>query len=172
MPGIRGIRLGRLAMSQRLDYTKAAPALAGNLLELSNASKSGSLGHTLIDLVNIRASQINGCAFCVDMHSKEAKIHGERELRLYHLAIWRESPLFSETEKAALEWAEAVTKVSESGVPDWVYDRARTYFDEARLAELTFVLAVINSWNRLCISFRSGPGSFDQMLGLTRAGLN
>lgn len=158
-------------MSQRMDYTKAAPVLAGKLLELSNASKSGSLGHTLIDLVNIRASQINGCAFCVDMHSKEAKIHGERELRLYHLPIWRESPLFSETEKAALEWAEAVTKVSDRGVPDRVYDRARTYFDEARLAELTFVLAVINSWNRLCISFRSVPGSYDEMLGLTKAGL-
>ena len=158
-------------MSQRIDYTKAAPALAAKLLELSNASKSGSLEHTLIDLVNLRASQINGCAFCVDMHSKEAKIHGERELRLYHLPIWRESPLFSEKEKAALEWTEAVTKVSESGVPDRVYDRARTFFDEARLAELTFVLAVINSWNRLCVSFRSVPGSFDEMLGLTRAGL-
>jgi len=158
-------------MSQRLDYTKAAPALAGKLLELSNASKSGSLGKTLIDLVNIRASQINGCAFCLDMHSKEAKIHGERELRLYHLPIWRESPLFSGAEKAALEWTETVTKISERGVPDEVYDRVRAHFNETQLVELTHAVAIINSWNRLCISFRSVPGSFDEMLGLTKAGL-
>jgi len=158
-------------MSPRLDYTKAAPALAGKLLELSNASKSGSLGKTLIDLINIRASQINGCAFCLDMHSKEAKIHGERELRLYHLPIWRESPLFSGAEKAALEWTETVTKISERGVPDEVYDRARAHFNETQLVELTHAVAIINSWNRLCISFRNVPGSFDEMLGLTKAGL-
>ena len=158
-------------MSQRLDYTKAAPALAGKLLELSNASKSSSLGSALIDLVNIRASQLNGCAFCVDMHSKEAKIHGERELRLYHLPIWRESPLFSEPERAALEWTEAVTKLSEHGVPDEIYERVRTHFNETRIVELTYAVAVINSWNRLCISFKSVPGSMDAMLGLTKAGL-
>jgi len=158
-------------MSQRLDYTKAAPALAGKLLELSNASKGSSLGKTLIDLINIRASQINGCAFCLDMHSKEAKIHGERELRLYHIPIWRESPLFSGAEKAALEWTETVTRISERGVPDEVYDRVRAYFNETQLVELTYAVAVINSWNRLCISFRSVPGSFDEMLGLTKAGL-
>ncbi len=158
-------------MSKRIDYTKAAPTLAGKLLELSNASKGSSLGKTLIDLINIRASQINGCAFCLDMHSKEAKIHGERELRLYHIPIWRESPLFSGAEKAALEWTETVTKISEQGVPDEVYDRVRAYFNETQLVELTYAVAVINSWNRLCISFRSVPGSFDEMLGLAKAGL-
>ncbi len=105
------------------------------------------------------------------MHSKEAKIHGERELRLYQIPIWRESPVFSAIEKAALEWTETVTTISEQGVPDEIYDRVRAYFDETQLVELTYAVAVINSWNRLCISFRSVPGSFDEMLGLTKAGL-
>ena len=96
-------------MSQRLDYYTTSPELAKKLFELSGAVKKGSLGNTLLDLVNIRASQLNGCALCLDMHCKEAKIHGERELRIYHIPIWRESPLFSEAEKAALEWTEAVT---------------------------------------------------------------
>src|SRR5690349_4126212 len=98
-------------MAQRLNYYQQSPELVKKLLEMSDAVKHGSLGNTLIDLVNIRASQINGCGFCVDMHSKEAKLHGERELRLYHIPIWRESTLFSETERAALEWTEAVTKL-------------------------------------------------------------
>src|SRR2546426_12437315 len=112
-------------MSQRLDYFKHSPELANKLFELGQAVKNTSLGNTLIDLVNIRASQLNGCAFCLDMHCKEAKIHGEKELRIYHITIWRESTLFSETERAVLEWTEAVTKLSERGVSDEVYDRVR-----------------------------------------------
>ena len=98
-------------------------------------------------------------------------MHGERELRLYHVAAWRESTLFSEKERAALEWTEAVTKLSEHGVSDEVYERARAQFSETQMSELTFAVAIINSWNRLNISFRTVPGSRDEMLGLTKAGL-
>ncbi len=159
-------------MSQRLDYYKQSPELAKKLYELSEAVKKGSLGNTLLDLVNIRASQLNGCALCLDMHCKEARIHGERELRIYHVSIWRESPLFSEAEKATLEWTEAVTRLSEHGVEDEVYDRVRAQFSENQISELTFAIGVINLWNRLNISFKTVPGSADEMLGLTKAGLN
>src|SRR6266850_7768848 len=159
-------------MSQRLDYYTTSPNLSKKLYELSDAVKKSSLGNTLLDLVNIRASQLNGCALCLDMHCKEAKIHGERELRIYHVPIWRESPLFSEVEKAALEWTEAVTKLSEHGVSDEVYDRVRAQFSETQISELTFAIGVINLWNRLNISFQSVPGSADEMLGLTKAGFN
>ncbi|HEX3718827.1 MAG TPA: carboxymuconolactone decarboxylase family protein [Verrucomicrobiae bacterium] len=158
-------------MSQRLNFYQQSPELTKKLLDLSQASKNSSLGNTLLDLVNIRASQLNGCAFCLDMHSKEAKIHNERELRIYHIPIWRESTLFSETERAALEWTEAVTKLSEHGVSDEVYNRVRSHLSEKQISELTFAIAVINAWNRLSISFKSVPGSADEMLGLTKAGL-
>src|SRR6266850_6256046 len=130
-------------MSQRLDYYTTSPNLSKKLYELSDAVKKSSLGNTLLDLVNIRASQLNGCALCLDMHCKEAKIHGERELRIYHIPIWRESPLFSEAEKAALEWTEAVTKLSDHGVDDEVYDRVRAQFNEEQISELTFAVGVI-----------------------------
>lgn len=159
-------------MSQRLNYFEQSPELTRKLFEFGQIEKNGSLGNTLIDLVNIRASQLNGCAFCLDMHCKEAKIHGEQELRLYHVAIWRESPLFSEKERAALEWTEAVTRLSEHGVPDEVYERVRAQFSEAQISELTFAVGMINMWNRLNISFKTVPGSFDEMLGLTKAGLS
>lgn len=158
-------------MSQRLDYYSTSPNLSKKLFELSQAVKSSSLGNTLLDLVNIRASQLNGCALCLDMHCKEAKIHGERELRIYHVPIWRESTLFSDTERAALEWTEAVTKLSEHGIDDEVYDRVRAQFSETQISELTFAIGVINLWNRLNISFKTVPGSADEMLGLTKAGL-
>jgi len=159
-------------MSQRLDYFSTSPELSKKLFEFSQAVQNSSLGDTLLDLVNIRASQLNGCAFCLDMHCKEAKIHGERELRIYHVPIWRESSLFSDTEKAALEWTEAVTKLSEHGIPDEVYERVRAHLSEAQISELTFAIAVINSWNRLNISFQTVPGSADKMFGLAKAGLN
>lgn len=159
-------------MSQRLNFFEQSPELAKMLFEFSGAVKKSSLGNTLIDLVNIRASQLNGCAFCLDMHCKEAKIHGEKELRIYHITIWRESTLFSETERAVLEWTEAVTKLSERGVSDEVYDRVRAQLSETQISELTYAIGVINMWNRLNISFRSVPGSFDDQLGLTKAGLS
>ncbi|HKO44943.1 MAG TPA: carboxymuconolactone decarboxylase family protein [Pyrinomonadaceae bacterium] len=159
-------------MSQRLDYYKLSPELSRKLFELGNAVKKSSLGNTLLDLVNIRASQLNGCGLCLDMHCKEAKIHGERELRIYHVPIWRESPLFSDAEKAALEWTEAVTRLSDHGVDDEVYARVHAQFSEEQISELTFAVGVINLWNRLNVSFRTVPGSADEMLGLTKAGLS
>jgi AhpD family alkylhydroperoxidase len=159
-------------MSQRLNFFEQSPELTKILFEFSGAVKKSSLGNTLIDLVNIRASQINGCAFCLDMHCKEAKIHGEKELRIYHIPIWRESTLFSDTERAVLEWTEAVTKLSESGVPDEIYNRVRAQLSETQISELTYAIGVINMWNRLNISFQSVPGSFDEQLGLTKAGLS
>src|SRR6185312_12304829 len=129
-------------MSARANYAQQCPELFKKLFELSQASKAGSLGATVLDLVNIRASQINGCAFCLDMHVKEAKIHGERDLRVHHIAVWRESPLFSAKEKAALEWTEALTELDGHGVGDDAYGRARAQFFEKELAELTFAVAV------------------------------
>ncbi len=159
-------------MTQRLDYYAYSKTLAEKLLALSVATKKeDSLGKGLLHLVDIRASQLNGCAFCVDMHVKEAKIDGERELRIYHLPVWRESPLFSARERAALEWTEAVTKLSAHGVSDEIYQQVRAQLPEKELADLTFAIGAINAWNRLAISFRVVPGSADATYGLTKAGL-
>lgn len=159
-------------MSQRLDYMKLAPQLTQKMLELSKASKEGALSHGLIDLINIRASQLNGCAFCLDMHVKEAKIHGERELRVHHISVWRESTLFSAQERAALELTEAVTRLTEHGISDEIFARVQKEFSPAEVSELVFAIGVINSWNRLAITFRSVPGSGDVWLGLSKAGLS
>jgi AhpD family alkylhydroperoxidase len=111
----------------RINYNEHSPELIKSLFEMSQKNAHGSLGPTLLDLVHIRASQVNGCAFCLDMHVKEARIHGERELRLYHIPIWRESPLFSDKERAALEWTEAVTKVAD-GIPEGLFEKVREHF--------------------------------------------
>ncbi|GAA0535481.1 AhpD family alkylhydroperoxidase [Rhizomicrobium palustre] len=159
-------------MTQRLNYFALSKTLTEKLSALSIATKKESaIEKTLLHLVDLRASQLNGCAFCVDMHSKEAKIDGERELRLYHVAVWRESPLFSSRERAALEWTEAVTKLSPESVSDEVYNAVRAEFSEKEIADLTFAIATINAWNRLGVSFRSVPGSADAAYGLTKAGL-
>jgi AhpD family alkylhydroperoxidase len=157
-------------MNPRINYTQHSSDLMKKLFELSQLNAQGSLSPTLLDLVHIRASQLNGCAFCLDMHVKEAKLHGERELRLYHTSIWRESPLFSDKERAALEWTEAVTHISAS-ISDDLYERVRQQFPEKELAELTFAVGIINLWNRLNVPAQTVPGSFDAMLGLTKAGL-
>ena len=148
------------AMNPRINYMQETPDLIKRLVELGQLNSKGSLSPTILDLVHIRASQLNGCAFCLDMHVKEAKLHGERELRVYHLSIWRESPLFSDKERAALEWTEAVTHISEGQVPDTVYDTVTPHFTEAELVALTFAVVAINSWNRLAISFRAVPGTY------------
>ena len=159
-------------MKERLNYRKQSPKLAQKFFEFSQAVHGESLPAQLLDLVNIRASQINGCAFCLDMHVKEAKIRGEHELRLYHVSIWRESPLFTSRERAALEWTEAVTEIAGKDVPDELFERARKEFSEKELSDLTFAIATINFWNRLNVSFKTVPGSADEMLGLTKAGLS
>ncbi|MGC4033519.1 MAG: carboxymuconolactone decarboxylase family protein [Tepidisphaeraceae bacterium] len=155
----------------RLNYYGAAPALFGQLTKLSQSIHASGLEPALLSLVEIRASQINGCAFCLDMHSKEAKIHGERELRLYAVPVWRESQLFTDRERAALALTEAVTKVAEHGVSDDVYAEAERHFSHPELAQLVLAIGVINTWNRIAISFRSVPGSMDKLLGLDKAGL-
>lgn len=158
-------------MSQRLNYYQLASDLAKKYMDFSNAIKSKPLLQELGDLVTLRASQINGCAFCVDMHVKEAKIHGERELRLYHVPIWRESPLFSARERAALEWTEALTTLSPHGVSDEIYEAVRKELSDQEIAELSFQIIGINGWNRLGVAFRNVPGSADAVFGLEKAGL-
>ncbi|NTF45955.1 carboxymuconolactone decarboxylase family protein [Rhizobium rhizogenes] len=159
-------------MTQRLNYAQQSPELFRKLSELSMALKDSAIEQNIHDLVQIRASQINGCAFCLDMHVKEAKIHGESELRLYHIAIWRESNLFVPRERAALAWTEAVTKLHEGGIPDELYERVRGQLSEKEISDLTFAIMVINAWNRSSIAFKSVPGSADKAYGLDRAGLN
>jgi len=159
-------------VSQRINYVQQAPDLFRKYLDFSNAIRAGSLGDTLIDLVQIRVSQLNGCAFCLDMHVKEARIHGERELRLHHVAIWRESKLFSDRERAAFLWAEALTRLPADGIGDNVYDVVHAQFSDKELSELSFAIMAINGWNRLSIGFAAEPGSADTVYGLDRANLN
>jgi AhpD family alkylhydroperoxidase len=156
----------------RLNYYTAAPALFGQLSKLSQDLHAAGLEGTLQSLVELRASQINGCAFCIDMHSKEAKIRGERELRLYALPAWRESLLYTDRERAALAWTETVTHLGPAGVTDDDYAQVKAHFSDAEVAQLTLLIAMINSWNRLAIAFRSVPGSLDKLYGLEKAGLH
>lgn len=155
----------------RLNYFAAAPDAYGLLAKLSQTLHAAGLDPLLISLVELRASQINGCAFCIDMHAKEAKIKGERELRLYALSAWRESPLFSDAERAALAWTETLTRLPPEGVPDELFQSLRAHFDDAQIALLSLLIATINAWNRVAIGFRSVPGSADKLYGLDKAGL-
>ncbi|CAE6714383.1 hypothetical protein R69619_01238 [Paraburkholderia nemoris] len=158
-------------MTQRINYIQQSPELFKKFLEFSNQLKDCVIEESIRDLVSIRASQINGCGFCVDMHAKEARMHGERELRLHHLAIWRESTLFAPRERAALAWTEALTKLAEHGVSDDIYQHVRTQFSEKELSDLTFEVMGINGWNRASIAFRAVPGSADKAFGLDKANL-
>ncbi|NKJ35639.1 carboxymuconolactone decarboxylase family protein [Rhizobium sp. SG570] len=159
-------------MTQRLNYAQQSPELFKKFMEFSMALKNSVIEDRIHDLVQIRASQINGCAFCLDMHVKEAKIHGETELRLYHIAIWRESNLFVPRERAALAWTEALTKLPEGGVSDEIYERVRGQLSEKEISDLTFLVMAINAWNRASIAFKAVPGSADKAYGLDKAGLN
>lgn len=159
-------------MTTRVNHFQAAPALAKALSDASMVSHKSSLDLTIKNLIDIRVSQLNGCAFCLDMHVKQAKLKEERELRIHHLAIWRESPLFSAKEKAALALAEALTRISEHGVSDTLYRAMQEHFSEAEISELTFTIALINSWNRLQILSRMAPGALDSAYGLDRANLS
>jgi AhpD family alkylhydroperoxidase len=147
-------------MQSRLDYARTAPNGLKAMLGLEQYARQSGLEPALIELVKIRTSQINGCAFCLDMHTKDARAAGETEQRLYTVPAWRETPFFSERERAALAWTEAVTRVSESHVPDETYETVREYFTEKELVDLTLAIVAINGWNRLAISFRSVPGSY------------
>ncbi len=158
-------------MNQRIDYQKQSPELFKKLVELNMALKSSAIEKTIQSLIEIRASQLNGCAFCVDMHVKEASIHGERALRLHHVAVWRESDLFTPRERAALAWTEALTQISPSGVSDEIYERVRTQFSEKELSDLTFHVMSINAWNRVNVGFRIPPGIYDKAFGISNSGL-
>jgi len=158
-------------MSQRINYSRQSPQPTRKLFELGQLFKESGLEQALLDLVNIRASLLNGCAFCTDMHVKEARIHGERELRVHHVPIWPESTLFSPRERAALEWTEAVTRLAPQGISDEIYARVHEQFSEKELSDLTFAIATVNFWNRLNVSFQTPPGSADALLGLAKSGL-
>lgn len=159
-------------MTLRLDYTQHSAGLFNKLIGLSGAiAKESAIDEAIRNLVDIRASQLNGCAFCLDMHVKQAKIRGERELRVHHVAIWRESELFSDRERAALAWTEALTHLGPHGVSDADYAAARAQFSEKELSDLTFSVMTINSFNRLNVAFRNPPGSKDKLFGLEKAGL-
>ncbi len=142
-------------MKPRLNPYQAAPELMKALGALEEQVQHSGLEPSLIDLVKTRASQINGCSFCIHMHTRDARARGESEERLYLLDAWRESPLYTDRERAALAWTEAVTLVSQTHVPDAVYDEVRKHFAEDELVKLTMVVATINAWNRIAISFRS-----------------
>jgi len=147
-------------MNTRIDVKKYISSnLTQALLKLSFESQK-HLEHSLLRLVEVRASQINGCAYCLDMHTKDARAAGETEQRIYTLDAWRETPFFTDRERAALEWTEAVTLVAETRVPDDVYQHVRQQFSEEELVELTFAVIVINSWNRLNVSFRPLVGDY------------
>ena len=147
-------------MHQRLKYWTVAPAAYKAMLALQEAVEKSGLEKSLLELIKIRASQINKCAFCLHLHTRDARKEGVSEARIYLLQAWRESSLYSPRERAALAWAEAVTLVSESHVPDEVYEEVRQYFDEHEIISLTMAIISINSWNRMSIAFRKPAGAY------------
>ena len=142
-------------MQARLNAFQAAPEMMKAVLALSEAVKASPIDSSIKELVKTRASQINGCAFCVEMHTREARAAGETEERLYLLSAWRESPLYTERERAALAWTEALTLVADTHAPDDVYNEARKHFNEQELTELTVGIGLINLWNRIQVGFRA-----------------
>ena len=147
-------------MSTRIDVTKIAPGAFRAMFGLERYLRDSGLEPTLLHLIKMRASQINGCAYCLDMHSKDARAAGETEQRLYLLNAWREAPFYTERERAALAWTEALTLISENDVPDEIYNEVRQHFSEKELADLSLAVVAINGWNRLAISFRSEVGTY------------
>ncbi|MCD0497310.1 carboxymuconolactone decarboxylase family protein [Achromobacter sp. MY14] len=156
-------------MSQRLNAFAQSPELFKKFVEFGMLLKKSAIESSILSLVEIRASQINGCGFCLDMHVKEAKIQGERELRLHHVAIWRESTEFSPRERACLAWTEALTTLGAHGVSDEIYERVRGDLSEKEITDLSFAVMAINGWNRLNVGFRTVPGSADKAYGLDKA---
>ena len=149
-------------MQPRIQYAKIAPGAMTAMMALETYVRHCGLEHSLIELVKLRASQINGCAYCVDMHTKDARAEGETEQRLYAVMVWEETPFFTERERAALAWTEAVTLVGQGHVPDDVYQQARASFSETELVNLTMAIIAINGWNRLAIGFRTVPGTYQR----------
>ncbi|MEX3952892.1 carboxymuconolactone decarboxylase family protein [Paraburkholderia sp. EG287B] len=144
-------------MEQRLDFYKANPNAIKALLALEDHIGKSALEKSLVELVRLRASQINGCAYCVDMHATDARKGGETDRRLAAVVVWRETPFFTDRERAALEWTEAVTLVSQGRVPDAVWEVVKPHFSDEEIVDLTLLVSAINSWNRFAISFRKMP---------------
>ena len=147
-------------MEPRFDYRKFSPEPVQAMQALEKYIAGCGLDHKFVHLLKLRASQINGCAFCIDMHSIDARAAGESEQRLYALDAWRETPFFTDRERAGLAWIEAVTLVSHTHVPDAVFDEARAYFSEKEIFDLTFIASTINAWNRIAIASRTPPGTY------------
>ncbi len=147
-------------MTERINYSKVAPGAYRAMSGLEKAVRESGLEPSLLDLIKLRASQINGCAYCLDMHWKDARARGESEQRLYSLDAWRETSYYTERERAALAWTEAVTQIAVNHVPDELYEQVRPHFSEEELVNLTLAVVAINGWNRLAISFRTEPGTY------------
>jgi AhpD family alkylhydroperoxidase len=147
-------------MQPRIDYTKLSPGGYKAMLGLELYLNHSSLEKKLLHMIKLRVSQINGCAFCLDMHWKDLQAEGESEQRMYSLDAWRETDYYSDRERAALAWAEAVTKVTEGHVSDEVFEATRQHFSDQEMADLTFAVVAINGWNRLSIAFRVVPGTY------------
>jgi AhpD family alkylhydroperoxidase len=147
-------------MTARIELMHVNPGVVHAMLGLERQVRQAGLDSALLDLVRMRASQINRCAYCLDMHSKDARANGETEQRLYGLSAWRETPYYSARERAALDWTEALTLVADAGVPDEVYERVRPHFTEDELVHLSLAIVAINGWNRLNVAARTVPGGY------------
>jgi AhpD family alkylhydroperoxidase len=148
-------------VKRRLNYANASPGAYSAIMGIQNYVRECGLELSLLELVKVRASQLNKCAYCIDMHTKDARLNGETEQRLYALTAWDETPFFTERERAALEWTEILTFISEEDVPDEVYDDMLVHFSEKELVDLSLAIILINGWNRLAIPFRDVPGSYE-----------
>ena len=147
-------------MDQRIEYGRISPTAVQALRGVEKYVRESSLDRTMVELMKVRASQLNGCAYCIDMHTKDARAAGETEQRLYAVSVWREAPFFTDRERIGLEWAEAVTLMGEGGVDDDLFARASALFSELELVELTMAVIAINSWNRMAVTFRAPVGSY------------
>ena len=153
----------------RIDYYKVAPEGVKAVRALEQYVRASELEPALIELVKVRASLMNGCAYCVDIHTKDARHKGETEQRLFAVPVWRETPFFSPRERTALAWTEAVTDIGRGGVSDSLYDEARAHFTEKQLVDLTVAVIAINAWNRLAVTFRPAIGSYKPAAATTAA---
>ncbi len=147
-------------MKERIDYQRFAHEALHSLLAIEHYLATSGIDPKLLHLIKLRASQINGCAYCIDMHSKDARAAGETEQRLYELNAWRETPFYSERERAALEWTESLTLISQTHAPDDVFERVSAHFSEKEIVDLTYAISIINTWNRLAIAVRAVPGIY------------
>jgi AhpD family alkylhydroperoxidase len=151
-------------MTQRIEFANVAPGAYRAVMGLETFVRQSGLEHSLLELVKLRGSYLNGCAYCVDMHTKDARAAGETEQRLYAVPVWRETPFFSARERAALAWTEVVTEMGPHGVPDDIHEEASAHFSEEEIVKLTMAVIAINAWNRLAVAFRAEVGSYQPQL--------